>query len=67
MTKKNSLKNHNQDDLLKIVADKREELRGLRFSASGSKNRNVKLARTLRKDVARAMTELAAQKAAAKK
>ncbi len=67
MTKKNSLKNHNQDDLLKIVADKREELRGLRFSASGSKNRNVKLARTLRKDVARAMTELTAQKAAAKK
>ncbi len=57
MAKKHSLKNHSNEDLVKLVASKREELRALRFSASGSKNRNVKLSRTLRKDVARALTE----------
>ncbi len=62
-TKKNTLKNHTQDELVKLAEDKREELRVLRFSASGSKNRNVKLARVLRKDIARAMTELTAKKA----
>jgi ribosomal protein L29 len=58
MTKKNSLKKHSQDELIKLVADKREELRALRFSGSGSKNHNVKLASTLKKQVARALTEL---------
>jgi ribosomal protein L29 len=62
-TKKTSLKNHNQDELIKLAEDKREELRVLRFSASGSKNRNVKLPRVLRKDIARALTELTAQRA----
>ncbi len=47
-------------ELEKFVADKREELRVLRFSGSGSKNHNVKLARTLRKDIARALTEIRA-------
>jgi ribosomal protein L29 len=62
-TKKTSLKNHTQDELIKLAEDKREELRVLRFSASGSKNRNVKLPRVLRKDIARALTELTAQRA----
>lgn len=64
MAKKHSLKNHSHEDLAKLVSDKREELRALRFSASGSKNRNVKLSRTLRKDVARALTEATARRAA---
>ena len=59
MTKKNTLSTHSVDDLNRLVTDKREELRALRFSASGSKNRNVKLPRTLRKQIARGMTELA--------
>lgn len=62
-TKKTSLTNHTPQELAKLVEDKREELRVLRFSASGSKNRNVKLPRQLRKDIARAMTEITAQKA----
>ena len=56
-TKKTSLKNNTPEELTKLVADKREVLRTLRFSASGSKNRNVKQSRNLRKEIARALTE----------
>ena len=58
MSKKTKLNNHTPEDLTKLAQDKREELRRLRFSSSGSKNRNVKMAKTLRKEVARALTEL---------
>ena len=58
MTKKNSLTKHSVEDLKKLATDKREELRALRFSVAGSKNRNVKLMSTLRKQIARALTEL---------
>jgi ribosomal protein L29 len=61
---KKTLKTNTPDELNKIVADKREELRALRFSVAGSKNRNVKLSRELRKAVARALTELNARKTA---
>ena len=61
MARKLDLKTHMPEDLQKLVADKREELRLLRFSVAGSKNRNVKLASTLRKEVARALTELNAR------
>lgn len=61
MAKKTSLKTHSAEDLHKLVADKREELRALRFSVAGSKNRNVKLSRTLRKTIARGLTELKAR------
>ncbi len=49
-------------ELQKIVGDKREELRALRFNVAGSKTRNVKAARNLRKEVARALTARNAQK-----
>jgi ribosomal protein L29 len=58
MAKKDTLTNHSVDDLNKLVLSKREELRVLRFSVAGSKNRNVKQAKTLRKEIARALTEL---------
>ncbi len=61
MAKKTNLKNHSAEDLAKLVADKREALRALRFSVAGSKNRNVKLARTLRKEIARALTQTTAR------
>ena len=57
MAKKLDLKTHTPEDLQKLVADKREALRVLRFSVAGSKNRNVKLASTLRREIARALTE----------
>jgi len=62
MSKKHSLKDHSPEDLQKSIEDKREELRRLRFSASGSKNRNVKQARNLRKEIARALTETSVRK-----
>lgn len=61
MAKKLNLKEHTVEDLTKLVADKREELRALRFNVAGSKTRNVKLARSLRKEIARALTALSAR------
>jgi ribosomal protein L29 len=58
MSKKNSLTKHSAEDLARLVVEKREELRALRFAVAGSKNRNVKQASTLRKQIARALTEL---------
>jgi ribosomal protein L29 len=58
MAKKQSLINADAGELQKLVADKREELRSLRFNVAGSKNRNVKLGRNLRKEIARALTAL---------
>ncbi len=58
MSKKNSLTKHSIEDLRKLAEEKREELRSLRFAVAGSKNRNVKLASTLRKEIARALTEI---------
>ncbi len=58
MAKKTTLKNHSLPDVASLVKATREELRALRFSVAGSKNRNVKLARTLRKTIARGLTEL---------
>lgn len=45
-------------ELQKALADKRESLRSFRFSISGSRARNVREGRELRKDIARIMTEL---------
>lgn len=56
MAKKLDLTKNTKAELMKLVQDKREELRVLRFNVAGSKNRNVKAARNLRKEVARALT-----------
>lgn len=58
MAKKIDLTKHSKEELIKLAQDKREELRVLRFGVAGSKNRNVKAARGLRKEVARALTAL---------
>ncbi len=66
MAKKISLTNHSVEDLQKLALEKREELRALSFAASGSKNRNVKQPRALRKEIARALTELTLRQAQGK-
>lgn len=66
MAKKTNLHNHTEEELNKLVTDKREELRALRFAGAGSKNQNVKLGATLRKTIARALTAKVALKATAK-
>ncbi|OGC86779.1 50S ribosomal protein L29 [Candidatus Adlerbacteria bacterium RIFCSPHIGHO2_02_FULL_54_18] len=56
MSKKLNLTKHSAEELHTLATSKREELRALRFSSSGSKNRDVKLARKLRREVARTLT-----------
>jgi ribosomal protein L29 len=56
------LKNKNEKDLIKELEDKRAALRTFRFNVSGSKVRNMKEGKGLKKDVARILTELNARK-----
>lgn len=49
------------NDLIKLIRDKREELRSFRFGSAGSKTRDVKLGRSLRKSIAQALTEVRAR------
>lgn len=58
------MKGKGAGELAKLVAQMREELRSIRFGTAGSKDRNVKKQKALRKDIARALTELTATKAA---
>jgi ribosomal protein L29 len=51
-------KNKTPQELQKLIAEKREALRHFRFGSTGSKTKNVKLASTTKKDIARIMTEL---------
>ena len=50
-------KDKTSQDLNKLITEKREILRHFRFGSTGSKIKNVKLAKALRKDIARIMTE----------
>lgn len=53
-------------ELQKIVADKREALRTFRFGGAGSRSRNVREGRELRKEIARISTEIRAREIASK-
>lgn len=56
MTKESRYNGAEKAELEKAIADKREALRALRFNVAGSKNKNVKAARSLRKEIARVLT-----------
>lgn len=45
-------------DLVSLIAEKREELHKLRFSASGSGMRNTHAIRAVKREIAQALTEL---------
>ncbi|OGZ04033.1 MAG: 50S ribosomal protein L29 [Candidatus Lloydbacteria bacterium RIFCSPHIGHO2_01_FULL_41_20] len=49
------------EDLVKLLSEKREALRMFRFGISGSKTKNVKEGKGLRKEIAQIMTELASR------
>lgn len=51
-------KNKTEKDLQKALYDKRVAFKNFRFGISGSKIRNVKEGRELKRDIARIMTEL---------
>ena len=54
-------------DLVKALMERREAFRTLRFGMAGSKNRNVKEGASIRKDIARIMTELNKKEVGSKK
>ena len=57
-TKKENLKDMKKGELEKKLAILQENARVIRFKAEGSKSKNVKELSTLRKDIARILTEL---------
>lgn len=57
------MKGKGMGELVKAVEEGREVLRAVRFGVAGSHDRNVKKRKSVRKDIARALTELNAQKA----
>jgi len=61
------IKNRSVEDLQKELADKRESLRTFRFGGAGSRSRNVKEGKSLKKDIARILTELNSRKLATSK
>ena len=56
------LKTWSTDDLQKEIAAKREGLRAFRFGGAGSRTRNVREGRGLRKEIARLLTEMNSRK-----
>ena len=57
----NPFKTQEESELKKTLGDKREALRSFRFGAAGSRSRNVREGRELRKEIARILTELHAR------
>ncbi len=57
------LKEKNEADLVKLVAEKREELRKLRFGVAGSTMRNVHAGKNLRREIAQILTEITSRNA----
>lgn len=56
------IKEKSNIDLIKLLNEKRESVRKFRFGISGSKMRNVKEARNIRKEIAQILTELTSRK-----
>ncbi len=52
------LKDKSIKDLNKDLSEKREAVRKFRFSMTGSKTRDLKEGKTLKKDIARILTEI---------
>ncbi len=55
----------NTNEILKNIADAREKLRVIRFTAAGARSKNVKESSALKKQIARSLTELRSRKNAA--
>ena len=57
MTSMKDIAKKSDKDLTAFVQEKREEIRHFRFGVAGAGTRDVKKARTAKKEVARALTE----------
>ncbi|KND51326.1 MAG: ribosomal protein L29 [Parcubacteria bacterium C7867-001] len=60
--KKNPLKEKTPAELLKMLGEKREELRAYRFASVGARPKDTNQGAKLRKEIARILTELALRK-----
>ncbi|MEX0917218.1 MAG: 50S ribosomal protein L29 [Candidatus Paceibacterota bacterium] len=58
MEKMKDIRGKNDFDLKKMLAEKRGALSRFRFGLSGSKSRDVKVAKNARRAIARVLTEL---------
>jgi len=56
--KMSDIQKKSDSDLTKIVSEKREELRKIRFETAGSGMRNTNLMKGIRHEIAQALTEL---------
>lgn len=56
--KKTKYNGKGKEDLVKALYEKKNALRAFRFGEAGAKTRDVKEGGTLRKDIARILTEL---------
>lgn len=66
MAKKTSFKDKSIEELKKLIGEKQEELRKLRFEAAGARAKDTNAPGKIRRDVARILTELAARAKVAK-
>lgn len=64
-TKKVNYSEKSDKDIDVLIGEKREALREFRFGSAGSKTRNVKEGKALRKEIARLLTETNKRKAKA--
>lgn len=62
MAKKESFKDKKPEEIKKLLGERREELRKLRFAATGARSKDVNAAARVRKDIARLLTEQTIQK-----
>ncbi|MCI0597582.1 50S ribosomal protein L29 [Candidatus Parcubacteria bacterium] len=58
MKKKPSFNDKTKEELMKLLGEKREELRKLRFEAAGARPKDTNAPSKVRKDIARIMTAL---------
>jgi len=62
-----TLKTQSTGELLRTVAEKREALRVFRFGGAGSRVRNVREGRNVRREIAQILTEVRSREIAGKK
>lgn len=64
MAKKINLTEKKADELKSMLTKSREELREIRFAATGSRTKDTSAHKNTRKNIARVLTELSARKRA---
>ncbi|MEK7079937.1 MAG: 50S ribosomal protein L29 [Patescibacteria group bacterium] len=63
MAKKTTYNDKEAAELKKLLGEKREELRQVRFAATGARGKDVNAAGKVRKDIARILTAITAKTA----